>query len=435
MRWLSRALVAAEAVLVAACGQPKAPQPTRAPEVKIPLAPPAPSGVTAAEPALRFMGRLNSDGTEVRFHRDAGVITPCEQHEEGCMLDGQGRIVPASGLKRFVDAPSTHLSLFTAMSGPWPRSAWTSERLGPVTDGAVGLRVYTWTEAGWTHGTSFALTDGYWFAGAGAWTDGRIIMPVIRTRWEQGGRPRLAEKPRFRVLSGPPAKELPSLKEDPELYPCAFASLPSGHAFLAYSEHGDSDLVVHRWEPGQRQPVEHKIPGVNADKSVDANDEGFWWESDPTRKILAVAPDEVYVAGFGESPLPSGELVIAEFDGRRWQTSVFPSEQPFIGFARGPEKSLWAVFSGMFYRQHPDGELLRKLPGGEAKRVALPPIHVGGEVVEVAPVDVWPRGADEVWIIALYGPRAENGPEVKRTKYAYGLFLLKPSALEAAGPH
>lgn len=432
MRCLPRMLMVLWALLPVSCGRSQAP----AAQTLVSIPPPRPdrSNLGAPEPALRFVKRLGDRYSEARFYRDAGIVTRCGEDEDACLLGDGGKLAPAADLKRFVDPPSTVLSSFISMSGPWPRRAWTAERLGPVTDGAVALNVYSWTQEGWKRNISLTLTDGDWFPGAGEWTGGRIIMPVIHFDWDdRRDRPIFAKWSRFQVLSGPPADNLPLLEEDPTLYPQAFASLPSGHAFLAYRRWKSEDLVVHRWGPGDRRPAQDDVAGARAMPGRDVNNETFWWEGDPTREILAISPDEVYVAGRDKRLLENGDLVIAQFDGRAWQVSLVPSEHQFIGLSRGPDGSVWVVCADMFFRGHPDGELWRRRPGDTYQRIELPPIRIDGEVVEVAPMDVWPRGVDEVWITALYGPRVVRTHEpLDYGKYAHGLFLLKPSALDAA---
>lgn len=444
-RLLAPALVAMAPLLQGACGQPRPPE-----AHKVLTIPPAPRDTVSAVdlvPALRFVRHLDDRSSESRFLRDAGLIYRCgENYLRGvCALRGGGELVqqPRFELMAKPEPAEVIHEPILSFSGPWPDRAWMAERLGDVYSNSVWYSVYVWTNAGWANAITFDHREGYRYVGAGEWTGGRIITPYIGINWRPGKDPNgpvelyLVEKPRFRVLSGPPASDLPLLADDVKLYPRAFASLASGHAFLAYERGDHSDLVVHRWAPGDRRPTQDEIPGVRTRFTFHDMSHESWWEGDRAREILAVAPDEVYVVGEvyeldAETRIPvDSKLAIAQFDGRGWRVSFIPTERRFVAFARGPDRSLWVTFSNDLYGEHPEGELWRRPPGGELQRVALPPVVVDDVTVELSPFDVWPRGADEVWLIGRSGRRDSREEPIDRKKYPYGLFLLKPSLLAA----
>lgn len=439
---LAAALLALTAVSHAACGQHRPPEARKALTI-----PPSPRDtVSPADllPALRLVKRFDGSPSDRRFYRDAGLVYPCESGgpRDACVLQEGERLVEASrfALRARPEPEETNPPMIFSLSGPWPERAWMAELLGDINSNSVRYNVHLWTDAGWSQAIAFDLREGYRYVGAGDWTGGRIITPQIGIDLGPGKDPNghpivhFVKKPIFHVLSGPPSSDLPLLREDPHLHPRAFASLASGHAFLVYENGEHNDLVVHRWSPGDRQPVADEIPGVRGRfVSHDMSNES-WWERDRSREILAVAPDEVYVAGEEKRADDGGRFTLAQFDGRAWRVSFIPAERRFVSFARAPDRSLWAVFSNDLDVEHPDGELWRKPSGGEFQRVELPPVRVDGVTAELSPFDVWPRGGDEVWIIARFGPRDSKEVPLDDKKYPHGLFLLKPSQLPAE-PH
>lgn len=277
----------------------------------------------------------------------------------------------------------------------------------PLYRNSTQLMIFEWMAAGWIQRVELSSTSTY--LGVGEWLGGRLITPVIDFYYDRyaaradGEIPRVVgDNPRFVVLSGPPSAELPLIDADSNLFPLAFASFPSGHAFLV-SERGDQPGVhVDRWKPGERRPTREVIPGLRS-----AGPRRQPWENedvDPASILLASSPDEVYVAGAGMAEGGDEGPAISRFDGRAWHTTSLPTpKRSLSSFGRGPDGALWFICG------NPDGssgELWRSVPRGALSRAALPRLHAAGGVVEeVHPLVVWPIAAGQARLLARFGRR------------------------------
>lgn len=418
-----RSSALAPALLAAAlgCGPAAPARPAEVLQVSVPPRAPADRTWTDREPTLRLVAPLEYMGG-ARFLRDAGLIVS-GSWEDARVLRDSGTLVPAEDFVRFADGTTASFFHLYSQSGPWPKEAWMGGWFGPF-DGREEGALLRWTDAGWD---KVIATENYRYIGLGRWLGGRLITPDIRMAYVEPASPndsldwRLTRDPKIVVLEGEPSDELPELERDSRLMPRAFASLPSGHAFLLYERSRDDVLVAHRWSPGERRSVKADLPGLTHAAPVN----GSRWMFDPTREILAAAPDDVYVFAHSRgTALPRG-TAFAHWNGSGWDVSWL-SELPFVTHARGPDGTLWLVCAELS-NEAPVGELWRRSQGGAFERVALPRAPMNGQLVEVAPKDVWPRGADELWVIADFNPHGKPFADT-------GLFLLDLPERPAAPP-
>lgn len=387
-------------------------------------APPDPSAITTeAEPGLRAVARLTRDS---RFFPDARVVTSCRSEREACLLTDSGSLVPASAFRRFDDLDEGYTTNIFSQSGPWPQRAWMSADLSHEAGGVPVLGIFAWTPEGWTKRLEFS--DATVYLGAGEWIGGRVITPVVQVyldRHVPGAegelRPEIVGEPRFVVISGPPSDELPELDVGLDPWPHAFASLPSGHAFLVIGASEERTLFVDRWTPGERRPTRDRIAGFEPARvaghlsSVD----------DPAQAIITAAPDDVVVAVDEAAPDKQKRPAIARFDGRAWNVDPLPTKRrSFLSFRRGPDGTLWVVCGDDGYGF---GELLRKAPGRPFERVEIPESYRDGARVGLFHVvDAWPRTGSSIWLIARYDPNPREA--------VHGLFLLDLPERASAAP-
>lgn len=426
---LLRSGLLSPALLAAALGCGPAAPPREVLEI-----PPAPRGAPAAvnsEPSLRLLAQLANPGwVTPMFFPDAGVVIRCQGEADACVLRGRETLLPASDFARFVDLEEYEADIFS-QSGPWPRRAWMSALLSHPEGGRPFIGVFAWTDSGWSK--QLELVDESSFLGAGEWIGGRVITPVIHVYYNRqksdknGESPReITEKPRFAVISGPPSDDLPLLEAPLGRFAHSFTSLPSGHMYLVSWELEGRDTVVERWGPGDRRPTQDAIPGIGP-ASIGGRDS---YNPDPTQNIIAVSPDEVYIAG--DEPVSARGTAsdrkvrpaVAHFNGRAWDVSFLPTTVPRIkSFRRSPDGTLWLLCGEGW-----STELWRRPPREVFQRVKIPEIYADGTAVTLFfPEDIWPRGAGEVRLIAQFEPRPRS-PKI------HGIFLLELPERPAAPP-
>jgi len=429
-RSLAPALLAFTALLQVACGQPRPPEEGKAPPrvLTIPPAPPSTSPAPEREAHLRLTARLG--GYPPRFFPAAGLVHPCPTQHWACRLEADGSVTPANDYARFANEVDAFGGRIIHHHGSWPQRAWMAARLGPFAGDPEMLDAFLeWTDAGWTRKLEY---EGYVHVGMGPWVGDRLIAPIVYVEIVSDSQTgdsirKFIEPPKFVILSGPPSNDLPLLTPDPTFEPQVFASLPSGHAFLAGDrlEKDGRETYVQRWTPGDRRSKEDLLKGFFMPMETSGLE-----RVDPAKIMLAFAPDDVYIAG---SFSPSeGELnaAFAHYNGRAWNvsslpTSLYASTRKVMTMARGPDGVMWFVCGDS---SRPAGELWKKAPLGGLERVDLPEAHADGGPIEVVPLDVWPRKEREIWLIAAYRPRGAT----KHTTYTHGVFLLEPSARGAA---
>jgi len=369
---------------------------------------------TDAEPGLRAISRLAPNAT---LFPEARVVMSCRSEGDACLLVDRSAPVPASGFTRFADLEEGYDARIFAQSGPWPQRAWMGASLLHESGGAPLLGIFEWTQAGWAK--RLELSDATDYLGAGVWLGGRVITPVIHVYYNRhdGGeeavlRRELIGNPRFEVISGPPSDELPLLDVDLDLYPRAFASLPSGHAFLVSGVLDGRALVVDRWAPGDRQPKRDRIDGL--DPAPPGGDLPFFLD-DPAQVVIVAAPNDVHVAVAAIDSAGKKRPAVARFDGRAWHVDILPcSRKSLSSFRRGPDGTLWIACGD----QGPgSGELWRKPPGRPFEQVEIPESYSDGAPVRLfSVVEAWPRTATSLWVIARFDPRP--------AEVVHGLFVL-----------
>jgi hypothetical protein len=186
-------------------------------------------------------------------------------------------------------------------------------------------------------------------------------------------------KPSFQVIAGFPLDPLPTPdKAEGEDCDAAVqlrdaAILRSGHVFAAGKRCAGTGLAVQQWEPGKKKGELFDLP-----------------DSSETELSGVVAQDAktAFVAGVSKV---GGPTYFAAFSGETWVRQSVPMISGIVRLSSDSEGTLWAVTAS--------GELWARRQGSFAP-VPLPPVP-GGEGV-IRAVDVWPRSAQDVWVVGSY---------------------------------
>lgn len=364
---------------LAACSTPE----SLTPSVASPL-PPAPVSTTEPPPAPEPPAPAVTEAPAspfslvARFDDSASLtLAPLDGHAFLLVgttvvdVEGDDLVLDAkkqSGLEKY--QPPSMLGQLIAAGGVWPRSAWlaTVEVLGR---GGTSV-LYRWERSRWV-----ARGGGYGnstLVGFSPWSKGRTLALVS----EQMG-----ANARFDVISGPrtPAPK-PTRVKGRDAYPCStrlfpsdFTALPSGEIFmlgtdcLAQKDNQTAWMVEH-WAPGARTSTLTPLPNASS-----------------VGRIVALAPDEVYVAaneGEGES-----RPLLLRFDGSSWAPTAAPGE------GKGELHHLSASPQGTLYALV-DGAIWTRPRGGAWARVTLPAL----EGHAMAAAQLWVRSDGDLWALA-----------------------------------
>lgn len=185
-------------------------------------------------------------------------------------------------------------------------------------------------------------------------------------------------KPSFQVIAGFPLDPIPT--PDEAQGDCAAtvllkraAVLRSGHVFAAGKRCGAKGLAVQQWEPGNKKGELHDLP-----------------DSDEAELSDVVARDEntAFVAGVSKVGEPA---YFAAFSGDAWLRQPVPTKSGIVRLRSDAKGTLWAVTVS--------GELWARRQGSFTP-VPLPPVPGGKGRIQA--VDVWPRAAQDTWVVGRY---------------------------------
>lgn len=185
-------------------------------------------------------------------------------------------------------------------------------------------------------------------------------------------------KPSFQVIAGFPLDPIPTPDEaeggcDAKVLLKRAAVLRSGHVFAAGKRCGGKGLAVQQWEPGKKKGELYDLPDSGEAELADV-----------------VAQDEktAFVAGASKIGEPA---YFAAFSGDAWVRRSVPMTSGIARLRSDSEGTLWAVTT--------TGALWARRQGSFTP-VPLPPVPGGKERIQA--VDVWPRSAQDTWVVGRY---------------------------------
>ena len=189
--------------------------------------------------------------------------------------------------------------------------------------------------------------------------------------------------PSFKVVAGFPIDPVPRPSSSDEegcktkVILQKAAILRSGHVFAAGPVCGAKSkaAAVERWEPGNKQGEISPLPDS---AGVDISS--------------IVATDASHVVVAGSSQQPQRPAYLAVFDGTAWKTQDSLMRSGVVRLVADAGGTLWAVTQR--------GALWKQPTGGAWEQVPMPPVASQGARIEA--VSVWPRDAEDVWVVGRY---------------------------------